>query len=98
MLRFMATRVKARDVKAGDLLSTQGQEHWDTVPSHKCSCDSRHPIMARIMVAVNEEPEADEDVDTIYRITLHTDDESAQHPEDAEAVESEHGDWGDRQE
>lgn len=75
MLRFTATKVEQKDIKAGDLLSSQGQEHWDTVPSHKCSCDGKHPIMARLMIATNEEPDSDDDCAEVYRITLYTDDE-----------------------
>ncbi len=78
MLRFIATKVEQKDIKAGDLLSTLGPEHWDRVPSHKCNCEWKHPVTARIMIAViavNEEPEADIKDNDIYRITLYTDEE-----------------------
>lgn len=70
MLRFKAEKVEQKDIKAGDLLSTLGQEHWNTVPSHKCGCDSKHPVMVRLLIAVNEEPEADVEDEDIYRITI----------------------------
>lgn len=78
VIRFKAEKVEQKDIKAGDLLSTLGPEHWDTVPLHKCSCDSKHPIMARIMIAVNEEPKTDIEDEDIYRITLYTDDKLGQ--------------------
>lgn len=69
-MRIVATRVKAKDLKAGDLFSNAGQSHWDSaVGPNTLSVGEKVWIRTHVPCLSSQEN------DEVYRIEIERGDE-----------------------
>lgn len=62
-MKVTATKVKAKELKAGDLFSTAGQLYWD-------NCKNNHSIGEKVYIRTGEPAPVKQRENYIYRITI----------------------------
>ena len=62
-MKIKAEKIKAKDLKPGDLFSTEGQGYWDTI-------DNNLSVGERVYIRTNSPTPLGQGDDEVYRITI----------------------------
>lgn len=62
-MKIIATKIKGKDLKAGDLFTTADQDYWDSIAEH-------HSIGEKVYIRTDEPCPEDQEDEEIYKLTI----------------------------